>query len=188
MKNKLLKAGVIASIAAGAAFLAPAAAQAATIYPPSNACSISPATITPGGTVDFSCGAGTFSANENVTITVTGEDGANVKIGFVKFAVSTASGTATSTSDGALAAVSLAFPSDASGTYNIAAVSATSAGGTASASVAAASGGGGTVLPVTGMDSSQLLGFWIGGGALVLAGGALTVAASVRRNRKQARG
>ncbi|MRH29159.1 LPXTG cell wall anchor domain-containing protein [Microbacterium sp. SYP-A9085] len=187
MKNKLLKAGVIASVAAGAALLAPAAAQAATIYPPTNACSISPATITPGGTVDFSCGAGTFSANEKVTITITGEDGANVKIGFVKFAISTASGTSTSAADGSLAAVPLAFPADASGAYNIAAVSPTSAGGTASVAVAAAGGGSSAELPVTGMDSSQLLGFWIGGGALVLAGGAFAVAASVRRNRKQAR-
>jgi len=40
-------------------------------------------------------------------------------------------------------------------------------------------------LPAAGIDNAMLLGLWVGGGALVLAGGVVAVAAAVRRNRKE---
>ncbi len=51
----------------------PVAAQVSTIYPPVDSCTVSPASVSAGGTLSFSCQSGTFSANEPVTITVTGE-------------------------------------------------------------------------------------------------------------------
>jgi hypothetical protein len=181
MKNSLRITAVAALVAASALAL-PTAALADTIYPPSNACSVVPAVVTPGATVTFSCTDGTFSPSEFVTVTVQGNTGADV--GFIKFAV-TSSGETTSSATGALS-VPIAFPSDASGTYNIAAVSATSAGGAASASIGTTTGStGGSSLPATGIDSSSLLGLWVGGGALVLAGGAVALTAAVRRNRKE---
>ena len=125
---------------------------------------------------------GTFSPSEFVTVTVEGATGADV--GFIKFAV-TSAGNTTSSAAGSIS-VPISFPSNASGTYNIAAVSATSAGGAASASIGSAAGSGSSgSLPATGIDSSSLLGLWVGGGALVLAGGAVAVATAVRRNRKE---
>lgn len=168
---------VVALLAALATLMIPAAATASTIYPPVGACSVEPAAVTPGATVVLECDDNTFSNNETVTITVTGENGAAAVIGMVKFAITTASGTTTSTSTGALERVSIVMPSDATGTYNIAAVSPTSSGGTAAASITRADGG----LPGTGLDSASLLGLWVGGGALVLAGLTLTAVAVSRR-------
>ena len=78
------------------------------------------------------------------------------------------------------------LPSDASGNYNIAATSETSAGGTGTVSVGcdrvAADP---EACPATGIDSSSLLGLWVGGGALVLAGGAVALTAAARRNHKE---
>jgi hypothetical protein len=96
----------------------------------------------------------------------------------VRFAITTASDTARSDADGSLAAVDITLPSNASGTYNIAAVSPTSAGGTAAVTVTGADG-----LPATGLDPAATLGLWIGGGALLVAGAALAIVAAVRRSR-----
>ena len=181
MKHSIRISAVAALVAASALAL-PAAAQAAPpIYPPSNACSVVPTVITPGATVTFNCVNGSFTPGEFVSVTVEGNTSAD--IGFIKFAV-TSAGSTTATTGGGIS-VPIAFPSNASGNYNIAAVSETSAGGTATVSVAAASGGGGSSLPATGIDSSSLLGLWVGGGALVLAGGAVALTAAVRRNRKE---
>ena len=158
--------------------LAPLPAQASTIYPPVDACSTSPASAGPGATVAFSCAARTFGANEPVTITVTGQDGRDVAFAMAHFAISTGSITRTSGADGALDTVRLTLPSSASGVYNIAAISRSSAGGTASASITGADG-----LPTTGGDSGQLIGVWVGGGALVLAGITVLVALAARRRR-----
>ena len=156
----------------------PMSAHAGTIYPPSNSCTTSPATTVAGGTVEFSCAAETFSGDERVTITVTGENGDAARIGMVHFTISTASGFAESGADGSLAPVAITLPSDSSGTYNIAAISPTSAGGTAAATIAATDG-----LPTTGSDSGSLMGAWIGGGALVAAGAVLVFGALARRRR-----
>ncbi|MEU1971718.1 cell wall protein [Microbacterium sp. NPDC019599] len=157
-------------------------ARADTIYPPSGSCTTSPATIAPGGTLSFQCAAATFSADEDVTITVTGENGGGAVIGMIKLAISTASGHATSAADGSLPAVDITFPTDARGTYNIEAISPTSAGGTAAVTVTNPDGS----LPITGLDSGTLTGLWIGGALLLLAGAALAVVAVIRRRRGSA--
>lgn len=166
------------ALALGALIAVPAAANASTIYPPSGSCTTTPATAQAGGTIAFECAAETFSPDEEITITVTGENGAAARIGMVRFAITTASSTVSSAEDGSLAAVDITLPSNATGTYNIAAVSSTSAGGTAAVTITGADG-----LPATGLDQGQTIGLWIGGGALLLAGAALAVVAAVRRSR-----
>lgn len=167
------------SVLAGGFALAPAAvAQASTIYPPVDSCTTSPASVGAGETLEFSCNEGTFGALEAVTITVRGENGAGATFAFAHFAVSTGSVARTSGADGALAPVRITLPANASGVYNIAAISATSAGGAASASIVGADG-----LPSTGGNSDQLLGVWIGGGALVLAGAVIVIARVARARR-----
>lgn len=175
------RAALVAALAVAATLGAPAAAQASTIYPPSGSCTTTPAAVQAGGTIAFGCAAGTFSGDEAVTITVTGENGANAAIGMLRFAITTASEIVQSQTDGSLADIDITLPSDATGTYNIAAVSATSAGGTAAVSITGADG-----LPATGLDSSSTLGLWIGGGALVAAGAALALAAVARRRARNA--
>ncbi|WIM22818.1 MULTISPECIES: cell wall protein [unclassified Microbacterium] len=184
MKRPLVQTLTVAAVAATSALALPAAAQAAAIYPPSDSCAVSPATAGAGESLDFSCNAATFSANEPVTITVTGENGAGVTFGaaFVKFAITTGSTTTTSTDTGALEPITITLPSDARGVYNIAAISPTSAGGAGSTTV----GTGGAGLATTGGDASQFAGLWLGGGALVLAGAAVAAGAAVRRARSRA--
>jgi hypothetical protein len=173
------RAAVVAALVACSAFALAPAANASTIYPPTGSCTATPAAATPGSTVQFACQSGTFSNDEPVTITVTGENGAAADIGMVRFAITTATGTSQSTATGALAAVPITFPSNASGTYNIAAISSTSAGGTAPVSVSAAGDG----LPVTGVDGTALAALLIGGGALVVLGGGIAVTSAIRRRR-----
>lgn len=177
MKRLALRAALAAAVVAGTVFATPSMANASVIYPPSDACSVSPATAGAGETVNFSCSGATFGPNETVTITVTGENGEGATFAFVKFAVSTASTTRTSTAEGALPAVAVTLPADASGVYNIEALSATSAGGVASPTVP---GG----LPTTGSDSAQLLGLWVGAGTLLLAGSAILAVTAARRVRR----
>ena len=178
MPRFLPRAALVATLALGAVIAVPAAASASTIYPPSGSCTTTPATAQAGGTIVFACAAETFSSDESVTITVTGENGADASIGMVRFAISTASNTTTSAEDGSIAPIDITLPSNATGTYNIAAVSSTSAGGTAAVTITGADG-----LPATGLDQGQTIGLWIGGGALLLAGAALAVVAAVRRSR-----
>jgi len=178
MDGRLRASAVAAGALVGIVLASPSAASASTIYPPADSCTTTPATAAPGGSIAFACTADTFSADERVTITVTGENGTTAQIGMVRSAISTASGIARSADDGSLASVEIVLPSDATGIYNIAAVSPTSAGGTAAVTVANADG-----LPTTGLDRGALLGLWIGGGALVAAGAALALAAVARRRR-----
>lgn len=182
MVHGIQKSVLGAALIGLATFAAPAAAQASTIYPPSDACSVTPTTTSPGAEVVFSCAADTFGADETVKITVTGENGGSATLGVVRFAVSTGSFDATSGADGDLSGTTIVLPSDASGIYNIAAVSSSSAGGTASVTVTAS---GEESLPTTGGDAGTI-GLWAGAGLLVIAGGAVAVAASVRRSRSQA--
>lgn len=178
---------MIVALVGASALALPAAAHAAAVYPPAGSCAVTPATVTPGGILSLSCDAGTFSANETVTITITGENGSGAAIGFAKFAISTGSGTAMSTDTGALPATTITLPRDAQGSYNIAAVSQTSAGSTAAVTATDDAGTGiGGSLPTTGFDSASMLGLWVGGGVLMLTGGALAVGAMARRNRKTA--
>lgn len=180
MARRLTQAIAISAIAAASMLAVPAAASASNIYPPSDSCTVSATTMVAGETFDFSCNSSTFSANETVTITVTGENGAGATFGaaFVKFAVSTGSTTRTSTETGALEPVAITLPQNASGVYNIAAISATSAGGAGSTTISSGDAG----LPLTGGDA-PLVGLWLGGGALLLAGAAVAAAAAARRAR-----
>src|SRR6478736_7803049 len=99
----LPRAAFAATLALGAVLAVPAAAHASTIYPPSGSCTTTP-TAQAGGTISFECAAETFSPDEAITITVTGENGAASRIGMLKFAITTASGNASSEADGSLAA------------------------------------------------------------------------------------
>jgi hypothetical protein len=94
---------------------------------------------------------------------------------------STASAQFQSDAEGMLPPVRITLPSDARGVYNIAAVSATSAGGTSSAVIDTSDSS--DPLVRAGFDGNQLMGLWIGAGALLAAGAVILVAASVRRHR-----
>jgi hypothetical protein len=177
--KRSLRSALVAGVVAAAALLGVPAAAQASIYPPAGSCTSNPATITAGATITFRCVAETFSPNEDITVTVTGENGASAKIGMVRLAITTASGHVQSEADGSIAGVTLTLPSNATGTYNIAAVSATSAGGTAPVSIKGADG----TLSTPGLDGGALLGAWVGGVALLVAGVALALAAVARRRR-----
>ncbi|WP_405371707.1 MULTISPECIES: cell wall protein [unclassified Microbacterium] len=171
----------VPALLAGLLVAAPVSASASTIYPPVDACASDAEGAGAGDTITFECDDRTFGANERVTITVTGENGAGATFAMVRTAISTGSTVRESDASGALAPVEITLPSDARGVYNIAAVSATSAGGTASAVVTSSDEG--SILPISGFDSNQLLGLWIGGGALILAGAVIVGAAALRRHR-----
>lgn len=173
MKLKFAKAAA-AAVIAGAAIFAPVAANADeyTPVPPAGV------TITPGGTVTVPFTG--FAPNESVSFTLTGENASGATLAFVHFAVETANlGTKTADADGAVSAA-VTLPADASGSYTLTASGETS-GEDASATLTVT----GETLPATGSDSAQLLGLWIGGGALLLAGGGIAVAATVRRHRNE---
>ncbi|MFB8891235.1 MULTISPECIES: hypothetical protein [Microbacterium] len=181
MKNRLIKAAAASAIAAAAVFAAPAIANAYTPAPVGG----SSVTVTAGGTVTIAFN--NFEPNESVTGTLTGENAAAGSVAFVKFAV-----TSTSTTKAANAAGEVAFqvtlPANATGEYTLTAAGTVSGASTVTIAVPAAAGGtGGTggsgTLPATGGDNAALLGLWIGGGALALAGGSIAVASTVRRHR-----
>jgi hypothetical protein len=167
-------------VAAAIVVLGGSGAASAVTYPPTGSCVADPTTIDPGDTARFSCIAETFGPSEPVTITVTGENGADAEIGVVLLAISTAAATSASTASGALGSTPISFPENASGNYTITAVSPSSAGGSATVTVRSA-GGGIPGLSTTGQDSSRLLGLWAAGGALVLSGATLAVWAALRR-------
>ncbi|RKE65083.1 LPXTG cell wall anchor domain-containing protein [Microbacterium sp. AG238] len=178
MKNRLIKAAAASAIAAAAVFAAPAIANAYTPAPVGG----SSVTVTAGGTATIAFN--NFEPNESVTGTLTGENAAAGSVAFVKFAV-----TSTSTTKVANAAGEVAFqvtlPANATGEYTLTATGTASGSSTVTIAVPAAAGGAGGsgTLPATGGDNAALLGLWIGGGALALAGGSIAVASTVRRHR-----
>ncbi len=111
-------------------------------------------------------------------------------------AVTSASVTKFADASGSASAV-ITLPQPQIGSYLLTAAG-TAADGTPSTSTTVVGGGAnsggssstgdsteaGSSLPATGMDANSLLGFWIGGGALVLAGATVAVAATARRNRR----
>ncbi|MFF3028967.1 cell wall protein [Microbacterium sp. NPDC057944] len=187
MKRSFIKAAATTALVAGALLLTPAFAGATSYTPPSTG-TVSAATVAPGGTFTFSAPAEIFAPGESVTISLTGENALGASLGFVKFAIETkALGTVSAGSNGGLGAVSITLPSNASGRYSVLATSESNPTGIAayvSTDAGAGTGTGDDGLAATGADSSALLPIWIGGGALVLAGGGLAVAATVHRNRK----
>lgn len=170
---------MIAALVGVGLFAAPVAAQASTIYPPSDACEVTPITAAPGGEIFFSCDPGTFAANEPVKITITGENGNLASFGFVRFAVTTGAHNTSSGDSGELASTRITLPAETSGIHNIAAVSESSAGGTASVTVKSADG----TIATTG-GNNEMLGLYAGGGLLLLAGGAIAITVAVRRRNK----
>lgn len=185
MKHKISKAAAALAVAIAAVFAAPAVASA---YVPSP---VGPGTITvtPGGTVPVQFTG--FEPSELVTFTLTGEGVGPANLAFVSFAVTSTSVSKTASDDGA-ATATVTLPDNATGTYTLAAVGAESgAAETVTIALAAASGGtddggsaGGPALGDTGFDGDALLGLWVGGGVLVLAGASIAVATSVRRTRR----
>jgi hypothetical protein len=182
MKLKFVKAAAALTIAASAV-LAPVAANAATVepYPPAGS------VIVTGNTVNITFGPGSFAGAENVTIYLTGFNAGGASLATVKSAATAVElGTVTSNAAGG-ATVTITLPSNATGTYTVTGISASRPEGVSvTFTIAGAAAGGSGSLPATGMDSGSLLGLWAGGGALVLAGGAVAVGAAVHRQRKQA--
>ncbi|MEV8218574.1 hypothetical protein AB0O65_02310 [Microbacterium sp. NPDC077391] len=192
MKHTITKAAAVAALAAGALFAVPAAASAVEGYTPPAQGQVSDSTVAPGEAITFSVTDAAFVPGETVSISITGENASGASLGFVKFAVETrALGTTTANGAGGVSGVRINLPANASGTYTILATSPSNpVGVSATVTVAAAGTGsnGGSdddALATTGPDSAAMLGLWVGGGALVLAGGAVAVASAVRRNRDQ---
>ncbi|RKS89853.1 hypothetical protein DEU37_1168 [Microbacterium sp. AG790] len=165
MKHRFSKIAASIAIAAGLVIAAPAMAQA---YTPTGPDTVT-ITVTAPGPVPV---AG-FQPGATVTFTLVGEGVTGANIAAVKFAVTSASTTKTADSSGVATATVVGTP-PAGASWTLAATGARSS-----------SEAGGSTLPSTGGNSESLLGIWVGGGALVLAGATVAVAATVRRNRKE---
>lgn len=186
MKLTFAKAAAAVALTAAAAFAVPTAANADS-YPPAVGVT-GPGTVAPGGTATFTSLDGVFEPGELVTVTLTGENASGASLAIVQAAVQTANlGTVTANANGA-ATATVRLPANASGTYTVSFTAASLPAGVSTGfSVTAAGGSGsGGGLAATGLDSGSLLGLWVGGGALVLAGGAVAVGAAVHRQRKNA--
>lgn len=155
--------------------LAPSLPAAA--YAPVGAVTVSATTLDPGGSVRLSVRNGTFTPGETLTVTVRGENASDVSFALVRAGVQTATHTTPANTAGGLDPLGLTFPANASGTYTIAAFSASSSGGTATVTVGA--------LSATGLDSQSLTGLWVGGSALVAAGVIVLVSVLVVRHRRR---
>ena len=165
MKHRFSKIAASVAIAAGLVIAAPAMAQA---YTPTGPDTVT-ITVTAPGPVPV---AG-FQPGATVTFRLVGEGVTGDNIAAVKFAVTSASTTKTADSSGvATATVVGTPPAGASWT-----LSATGARSSVEAGV--------STLTSSGGNSESLLGIWVGGGALVLAGATVAVAATVRRNRQE---
>lgn len=167
MKNRLTKVIASAALAAGLIIAAPAMAQA---YTPTGSDTVT-ITVTGSGTFSFDG----FTANASIDFTLVGENASSGSLGRVKLAVDSLTTTKTADASGSVS-VAVTLPANASGDYTL------SATGERAGSSA---GSGGATLPSTGGDSESLLGIWVGGGALVLAGATVAVATTVRRNRQE---
>lgn len=151
---------------------------AAFAYPPDDAARVTQTSVDPGGSVELSVAPDVFEPGEQVTITVRGENAAGVTFAMVRTGIETKTYTdANANSAGGLDPLRVTFPADAGGAYTIAVFSPSTPGDTVTVTV----GG----LSVTGMDGQSLLGIWVGGGALVLAGVIIAVAATVARHRRR---
>ncbi len=192
MTNKLVRASAALALAAGLALAVPTAANAYT----DPVVAETTGSAGPNGTLGVSIPAGTMAANEAVGLSVTGESALGITTAIVKTAVETNSSLRTQADASGAVAVNLKFPATASGAYSITLVGLESgrsvslvAGDATGAGTGTGTGGSGSNasgLPATGLDSGSLLGLWVGGGALVLAGGAIAVGTTVRRARNAA--
>ncbi|MFJ6651261.1 hypothetical protein ACIQLJ_00525 [Microbacterium sp. NPDC091313] len=174
-------AAVVIAAAALTAFPA-AAAFADSQYPPATGPT---GPVTPG--VPFEVGFGGFAPGVGVTLTLSGENASGANLALVRTEFQTKSIVKTAAADGTVE-VTVTMPSNASGSYSL---SASGGGVTPPAftfSVAASGGGTGTGtggLPATGIDAASMTGVWIGGGALLAAGIAVTSVAVIRRRQAE---
>lgn len=181
----LAKAATAATIAGGLLLAVPAVAQAYVPVGPDT----QTFTITSNGPVPVSG----FTPGAETTFTLVGVGVTGANIATANLPVSSASVTKVADANG-VATATVTLPANPVGTYTLAVTGARAAnngGGTGAGTDAGAAGGGSnnasgsTALPATGMDTESLLGIWVGGGALVLAGGAIAVGAKVRRARQE---
>lgn len=145
-----------------------------------------------GGSITLAPGASTtiphsgFAPGETVRFTLSGEGASAATLATVTAAVETIATEKVADANGAVSAAVTLHPT-ATGTYTLTATGLTSGESVVTYIVVpaagAAPGAGSGALPATGVDSASLMGFWIGGGVLLLGGLAVTVFA-VRRQRQ----
>lgn len=178
MKLNTTKVGASVALAGALLFAAPAVAQA---YVPT-----SPDTVTLSVTSNGPVPVAGFEPGATVTFTLVGVGVTGANIATANAPVSSASVTKTADGSGSATAV-VTLPANPVGSYTLAATGprASGAGGTGTNGSTGGSSTDGTALPVTGMDANSLLGLWVGGGALALAGGAIAVGTKVRRTRQE---
>ncbi|MBD8218535.1 LPXTG cell wall anchor domain-containing protein [Microbacterium sp. CFBP 13617] len=175
----LTKAAASAAIAGALLLAAPAVAQA---YVPAGP-DTQTFTITSNGPVPVSG----FTPGAETTFTLVGVGVTGANIATANLPVSSASVTKTADASG-VATATVTLPANPVGTYTLAVTGARAAnngGGSGSGTGGGSFNNGSNALPATGMDADSLLGIWVGGGALVLAGAAVAVGAKVRRTRQE---
>ncbi|MDU0326871.1 LPXTG cell wall anchor domain-containing protein [Microbacterium sp. KSW2-21] len=181
MKLNITKAGASLALAGALLFAAPAVAQA---YVPSSPDTVT-LTVTSNGPVPV---AG-FQPGAPVTFTLVGVGVTGANIATANLPVSSASVTKTADASGSATAV-VTLPANPVGSYTLAATGAradgSTGGGSGSGTGGGTNAGGSEALPATGMDANSMLGIWVGGGALVLAGAAVMVVTKTRRRNESA--
>lgn len=175
MKLNITKAGASLALAGALLFAAPAVAQA---YVPTGPGTVTQ-TVTSNGPVPI---AG-FQPGTDVTFTLVGVGVTGANIATANLPVSSASVTKKADASGSATAV-ITLPANPVGSYTLAASGARADGspGTGGGTNA----GGSNALPATGMNTDSMLGIWVGGGALVLAGAAVMVVTKTRRRNEGA--
>ncbi|MDF2664164.1 MAG: in-like serine protease [Microbacterium sp.] len=184
MKTTILRAAAALSLAA-VALLAPTAANA---YVDPSAAIATPSTIAPGQTSTFTTNGAPFTDDEDVLISITGENASGATLGMVKTAIETNTVLRTRAKAGALA-VPIVFPSNAIGTYDLT-FTGTVSGKVLHARVVVSKESASpstppstSTLAKTGIDGGTTAGLWIAGGALIVTGAAVGVGAVLRRRR-----
>ncbi|WP_154096399.1 LPXTG cell wall anchor domain-containing protein [Microbacterium testaceum] len=180
MKLNITKAGASLALAGALLFAAPAVAQA---YVPTG-----PGTVTQTVTSDGPVPVAGFQPGTPVTFTLVGVGVTGANIATANLPVSSASVTKTADATGSATAV-VTLPANPVGSYTLAASGARADGspGTGGGSTGGGTNAGGSnALPATGMNTDSMLGIWVGGGALLLAGAAVTVVAKTRRRNESA--
>ncbi|WP_431279628.1 hypothetical protein [Leifsonia poae] len=186
----MAKKKVLAALLVGVviALAAPAAANAVP-YTKGSSCSLSPTTVTAGGTATLTCTAGTFQGSEPVQYTVSGENGANANLASYRTATSSAHATKVAAADGG-AVLIVTVPKDANGAYTITGTGSTSKAASAATvtvlpadapAAATSSSTGSSTIAKTGSNIAGYIA-WLGG-ALVVAG--LIVLAALAGSRRR---
>ncbi|WP_150957533.1 LPXTG cell wall anchor domain-containing protein [Microbacterium testaceum] len=190
MKLNLKKAAAASALAGALLVAAPVAAQAATQAPTYAA--NNPSTVVIEITESGPVAVPGFEANADVTAQLAGRGIGPGSLATANLPVTSTSATKKTDASGAVA-FNVTLPENPSGSYTLAVTgprAGSDAGTGGSTPIGGGSGStggsanGSNNLPATGMDASSMLGLWVGGGALALAGGTIAVATTVRRNRK----